>query len=138
MAFIVPDIDQKFADQFSISKSDFIEFSKSIGIENAYMIGAFITNHYDECNHFIKSIVNKITEYYSTVPRKYDRPLTEKQKTIFIQAVKDHIAKHRGEEYRPIYHQSKRNFPKSVTTVEIHKTTKKETDPKFEFLTKFE
>lgn len=94
------DIDQQLANHLKIDRISFIDFSKYIGIENAYMIATFVGQHYNECNGFIKSMIATIQKFYNDHNSKYKFPLSIKQKTKLIDAVRDHIKKHRVNVYQ--------------------------------------
>lgn len=94
------DIDQQLANHLKIERMSFIDFSKFIGVENAYMIATFVGNHYNECNGFIKSMIVTIQKFYNDHNSKYKFPLSIKQKTKLIDAVRDHIKKHRTKVYQ--------------------------------------
>lgn len=94
------DIDQQLANHLKIDRISFIDFSKYIGVENAYMIATFVGQHYNECNSFIKSMIESIQQFYNDHNSKYKFPLSIKQKTKLIDAVRDHIKKHRTKVYQ--------------------------------------
>ena len=94
------DIDQQLANHLKIDRLSFIDFSKYIGVENAYMIATFVGRHYNECNGFIKSMIVTIQKFYNDHNSKYKFPLSIKQKTKLIDAVRDHIKKHRTKVYQ--------------------------------------
>ena len=94
------DIDQQLANYLKLDRQSFVSFSNYIGIENAYMIAAFVGKHYNECNGFIKSMIATIQKFYNGHNSKYKFPLSIKQKTKLIDAVRDHIKKHRVNVYQ--------------------------------------
>ena len=94
------DIDQQLANHLKIDRLSFVSFSNYIGIENAYMIATFVGQHYNECNGFIKSMIATIQKFYNDHNSKYKFPLSIKQKTKLIDAIRDHIKKHRANAYQ--------------------------------------
>ena len=115
------DIDELMGQYLCLSKQSYIKFSEFIGPHNACMIATYYGLHSKECNRFIKQMITQIQQFYSTEYKTFRVPLTTKQSSALVAAVRDHIDRHRKHTTKQtVSTASPKPAIKTTNTVEIY------------------